>query len=138
IRQYLTELDVNDPKTGRQLRDYDRATAIRSLSDRKQPEYREARQLAEPWSSPLANMIQAEEAGLLHDALERLHPREALFLRLRYGFDGCPAQTLSEVGQLYGLTRERVRQIQCAAEERLRHYLCEEMEDESIIDPSDE
>ncbi|MBC7222284.1 sigma-70 family RNA polymerase sigma factor, partial [Candidatus Bipolaricaulota bacterium] len=43
---------------------------------------------------------------------ERLTPRERRVLELRYGLDGNPPKTLDEVGEIFGISRERVRQIQ--------------------------
>lgn len=54
-------------------------------------------------------------------ALAGLPVREREVLALRYGFTGTGPQTLSEVGQSLGLTRERVRQIEAHALSRLRH-----------------
>ncbi len=51
---------------------------------------------------------------------ERLTPRERRVLELRYGLDGNPAKTLDEVGEIFGISRERVRQIQKEALEKLR------------------
>jgi len=129
IREFLRDLDFRDPKLSEQLRDFDRATAVRSLSDRKQPEYRAALQIPESWSSPLDNLEYEEQAQCVQRAVSRLNSRQAQIIRLRYGFDGCPAQTLEVIASLYGLTRERVRQIQSKAEERLKAHLCREMED---------
>ncbi|MCY4557929.1 MAG: RNA polymerase sigma factor RpoD, partial [Chloroflexi bacterium] len=42
-------------------------------------------------------------------------------LRLRYGLDGGDPQTLEEVGKVFGVTRERVRQIEARAIRKLRH-----------------
>jgi len=53
--------------------------------------------------------------------LSTLSPREARILRLRYGLDNGRAYTLEEVGRKFGLTRERIRQIQGRALRRLRH-----------------
>nr|WP_290668506.1 sigma-70 family RNA polymerase sigma factor [Ardenticatena sp.] len=62
---------------------------------------------------------------LLREELERviasLHPREAQILRLRYGLKGGNGMTLEQVGQKYGLTRERIRQIEVEALRKLRH-----------------
>lgn len=51
--------------------------------------------------------------------LDELPQREAAVLRMRYGFED-PPMTLDEIGKLIGLTRERVRQIEKAAKEKLR------------------
>jgi RNA polymerase primary sigma factor len=68
----------------------------------------------------------AEEVAthLLHEQLEnalnRLPPREAQILRLRYGLADGRVYTLEEVGQAIGVTRERVRQLEAQALNRLR------------------
>jgi RNA polymerase primary sigma factor len=62
---------------------------------------------------------------LLHEdveeALETLSPRESRILRLRFGLYDGHSYTLEEVGRKFGLTRERVRQIEKHALRRLRH-----------------
>jgi hypothetical protein len=50
-------------------------------------------------------------------------PREAIILRARFGLDGGPQKTLEEVGQKFGVTRERVRQIQNIALKKLRKMI---------------
>ncbi len=68
----------------------------------------------------------AEEVAthLLHEqlqqALDRLPAREAQILRLRYGLEDGRVYTLEEVGQTIGVTRERVRQLEAQALNRLR------------------
>jgi len=57
----------------------------------------------------------------LEEVLGTLSPREARILRLRYGLINGRAYTLEEVGRKFGLTRERIRQIQGKALRRLRH-----------------
>ena len=56
----------------------------------------------------------------LWDALEALGERERRVLRLRYGLGGGQPQTLEEVGKVFGVTRERVRQIEARAIRKLR------------------
>lgn len=51
---------------------------------------------------------------------ERLTPRERRVLELRYGLDRTPPKTLDDVGEIFGISRERVRQIQKEALEKLR------------------
>ncbi|KXK20326.1 MAG: RNA polymerase sigma factor [Chloroflexi bacterium OLB15] len=53
--------------------------------------------------------------------LDSLTPREARILRLRFGFANGRSYTLEEVGEKFGLTRERIRQIEGKALRRLRH-----------------
>nr|NIQ77030.1 sigma-70 family RNA polymerase sigma factor [Anaerolineae bacterium] len=57
----------------------------------------------------------------LEELLTTLSPREALVLRLRFGLQDGHHYTLEEVGQKFGLTRERIRQIEKEALRRLRH-----------------
>ncbi len=51
---------------------------------------------------------------------ERLTPRERRVIELRYGLDGNPPKTLDDVGDIFGISRERVRQIQKEGLEKLR------------------
>ena len=57
----------------------------------------------------------------LEEVLDRLTPREEKVLRLRFGLDDGRARTLEEVGQNFGVTRERIRQIEAKALRKLRH-----------------
>jgi RNA polymerase primary sigma factor len=59
----------------------------------------------------------------VNEILESLSPREARILRLRFGLDDGNPYTLEEVGEKFGLTRERIRQIEGKALRRLRHPL---------------
>lgn len=57
----------------------------------------------------------------IREVLETLPPREARILRLRFGLEDGRNYTLEEVGTKFGLTRERIRQIESKALRRLRH-----------------
>jgi RNA polymerase primary sigma factor len=58
---------------------------------------------------------------IVHAILEALPPREADVLRRRFGVNGYDEQTLEEIGKEYGITRERIRQIETKALKALRH-----------------
>jgi RNA polymerase primary sigma factor len=66
----------------------------------------------------------AVEAGALascmSEALEQLTPREQRILRMRFGIGEAQDHTLEEVGKVFGVTRERIRQIEAKALEKLR------------------
>ncbi len=68
---------------------------------------------------------QSVQDNLLREKVEELlatlTPREARILRLRFGLQNGRSYTLEEVGQKFGLTRERIRQIEGKALRRLRH-----------------
>ncbi|MBN1247796.1 MAG: sigma-70 family RNA polymerase sigma factor [Anaerolineae bacterium] len=92
------------------------------------------RPVGEDEDSELSNFIEDEQtptpsdtaySGMLKDRIEEvlatLNPREVRILRMRFGLHNGRSYTLEEVGQKFGLTRERIRQIEGQALRRLRH-----------------
>jgi len=71
--------------------------------------------------SPLEQAAAALLPGDVQRLLDGLDPRERDVLRLRYGLDRGEPRTLEEVGAAFGLTRERIRQIEGRALGKLRH-----------------
>lgn len=71
--------------------------------------------------TPAQNIYQTMLTERINEVLATLTPREARILRMRFGLDSGPPHTLEEVGQKFGLTRERIRQIEGKALRRLRH-----------------
>jgi RNA polymerase primary sigma factor len=61
--------------------------------------------------------------NMLQDMVKHLDDREATILRYRFGLDGGTEKTLEEVGEKFGVTRERVRQIQNLALRKLRKMI---------------
>lgn len=57
----------------------------------------------------------------LDEVLETLSDREAKVLKLRFGLEGNKQMTLEEVGRVFGVTRERIRQIEAKALRKLKH-----------------
>lgn len=74
-------------------------------------------EVSQPMEAATANSLREQ----LEKALASLTPREEKVLRLRFGFEDGKTHTLEEVGKVFNVTRERVRQIESKALRRLRH-----------------
>ncbi len=86
--------------------------------------------------SPLGDFVEDSQAVVAIDAvsftllqdhlqsvLATLPEREANIVRLRFGLTGGQPRTLDQVGEVYGVSRERIRQIECKTMSKLRHPL---------------
>ncbi len=72
-------------------------------------------------ASPTDQAIQALLKDHIREVLESLSPREAKVLEYRFGLEDGKQRTLEEVGKEFGVTRERIRQIEAKAIRKLRH-----------------
>ncbi len=86
-------------------------------SDAELGDFIEDIELPQPAETVAQNML-TEEIG---EILDQLTPREARILRLRYGLQDGESRTLKEVGEMFGLSRERIRQLEKEALRKLRH-----------------
>ncbi len=90
--------------------------------------------VGEDGDATLADLIKAPDAvdphaaaeasalqRIVSEALVDLTPREQRILRMRFGIGGTADHTLEEIGKEFGVTRERIRQIEAKALEKLRH-----------------
>jgi RNA polymerase nonessential primary-like sigma factor len=77
-------------------------------------------QLVEDEESSASTPADVETGGQLQDWLGALNPRQRLVVERRFGLSGEPVQSLAEIAREFGITRERVRQIQEEALKRLR------------------
>ncbi len=68
-------------------------------------------------------MIEADDLDRIFGRLDELEDREAAVIRMRFGLEPFPPMTLREVGENLGLTRERVRQLENQALQKLMHGL---------------
>ena len=73
--------------------------------------------------TPFEAMRRQTESRMVGQLVELLSEREARIIRFRFGLDGGGEQTLEEVGKKFKLTRERIRQLQNVALEKLRRML---------------
>ena len=72
---------------------------------------------------PEAELIESDNIQHVYEMLDTMEPREATILRMRFGLDDSEPKTLKEIGETLGLTRERVRQIENEALNRLARGL---------------
>jgi RNA polymerase primary sigma factor len=70
--------------------------------------------------TPYEQLEDKTNTDLVREMMDTLDPREATILRYRFGLDGGGEKTLEEVGKKFGVTRERIRQLQNIALKKLR------------------
>lgn len=73
--------------------------------------------------TPYVQLEDKTVKAMLEEMIKTLNDREATILRYRFGLDGEDEKTLEEVGEKFGVTRERVRQIQNIALNKLRRMI---------------
>lgn len=72
-------------------------------------------------ASPMEECSDRELAEITRTLLSTLQPREEKILRLRFGLDGQPAETLEKIGKLFNVSKERIRQIEKKALRKLKN-----------------
>ena len=83
--------------------------------------------------NPYLNMVKEANLQIVEDVLTTLSTKEANILRMRFGINADRPMTLEEVGKYYGVTRERIRQVENKAIRKLRHPLRAKMLKEAMI-----
>ncbi len=83
--------------------------------------------------NPYEELEEKTNSALIRELVQTLPPREQDILRQRFGLDGDNEKTLEEVGEQYGLTRERIRQVQNVALNKLRRKI-EDLETVSVVE----
>jgi RNA polymerase primary sigma factor len=73
-------------------------------------------------------LLKSSLKTLLHAALDELDPKEEKVVKLRFGLDGEEPKTLKEIGEMMNLSRERIRQIEAQALDKLnRSQKCQQL-----------
>jgi len=92
-------------------------TPINGENESSLGDFVEDKQVMEPVRSAYSNMLKEQ----IHDVLSSLTEREHKVINYRFGLEDGWQRTLEEVGQKFGVTRERIRQIEAKALRKLRH-----------------
>ena len=71
-------------------------------------------------TAPFARLVRETDTALIKEVLGGLSNRERTIVELRFGLNDDRPRTLEEIGQRFGVTRERIRQIQVEALNKLR------------------
>lgn len=74
-----------------------------------------------PVEAPDETMLRSQVATMVNRELDELPEREQAVIRMRFGIGRDSEMTLEEIGQIYSVTRERIRQIEAKGLERLKH-----------------
>ena len=82
--------------------------------------------------NPLVSIIKDENRAMINKVLTTLPKREAQIIKMRLGFDGASPKTLEEIGATFGLTRERIRQLEIKAMNKLRQPMRAKMLREAL------
>jgi RNA polymerase primary sigma factor len=87
----------------------------------------ESRDIADDRAAqPDDELFDAQEIGRIQGLLDSIDPREAEVLRLRFGLDERAPLTLRDIGKQLGISRERVRQIESRALQKLHARISDE------------
>src|SRR5438093_4546384 len=75
--------------------------------------------------TPYEQLEEKTNSAMIHEMVQTLDAREQAILRQRFGLDGGDRKTLEEIGEQFGVTRERIRQIEEIALKKLRQRIVE-------------
>ena len=92
-------------------------TPVGSEEDSELGDFVEDDKFANPYDATTRVLLKEQ----LDEVLKTLNDREEMVLRYRYGLDDGSQKTLEEVGKIFNVTRERIRQIEVKALRKLRH-----------------
>jgi len=112
----ILNISLEDAFTERQLQGFHKTSYQMRVVEK------DLKKLLNPAHNQEQKMIEQDvKMKLVESFAKRLSPREEKIIRLTYGFNGGREHTISEIGKIFNLSKERVRQIRMKAERKLKH-----------------
>ena len=109
-------LELHDAFTDRQLQGFNKTGFVFKIKEKEMLE------LVSPVQNQEIKVIEHDVQIKIAEAMDkRLNPRQKEILSLKYGFNGHVEHTLDEIGKMFGVSRERIRQIILKSERLLQH-----------------
>lgn len=130
IQEIAKELDIDEDKVNHIIKISQETVSLEAPvgeeEDSRLGDFLEDKESLSPEESAIYELMK----GHVEEFLEILPPREQKILRMRFGLENGRSHTLEEVGQEFGVTRERIRQIEAKALKKLeRHELSLKLRD---------
>lgn len=130
IQEIATELEMDEDKVNHIIKISQETVSLEAPvgeeEDSRLGDFLEDKESLSPEETAIYELMK----GHVEDFLDILPPREQKILRMRFGLENGRSHTLEEVGQEFGVTRERIRQIEAKALKKLeRHELSSKLRD---------
>ncbi len=113
------QMKINPQKMERYLHDCEQPISLNKLVD----ENLTLEDVLPHEMDVIDTLLARENINEVQEYLKQLPEREATIINLRYGLNGTPKKTLEEIGHIYGLTRERIRQLEVRGIKQLKSIL---------------
>ena len=112
----LLDLELQDAFTDKQLQGFNKTGFVFKIKEKEMLE------LVNPVQNQEIKVIENDVQKKIAEAMnKRLSPKQKEILSLKYGFNGHVEHTLDEIGKIYGVSKERIRQIIAKSERMLKH-----------------
>jgi RNA polymerase primary sigma factor len=121
VDEVAKQLSMSSEAARRLLRSDRQVHALEECGTDSAPGTLDAPLIVDDSADPLQAAVDRSLSAAIERILADFDPRDRKVLTLRFGLDGTDPMTLDEVGQLFNVTRERIRQIEAKAIRKLRH-----------------
>jgi RNA polymerase primary sigma factor len=121
VDEVAERLSMSSDAARRLLRSDRQVHALEECGTDSAPGTPDAPSIVDDSADPLQVVVDRSMSAAIQGGLAEFDPRDRKVLTLRFGLDGIDPMTLEEVGSLFNVTRERIRQVEAKALRKLRH-----------------